>query len=70
MCAWLAGIPAVVANTLIIPPILKLVYGLEDSVWYFYLTVCIGEILSAWLLGAVLYLALYKRKDKIFRAGQ
>jgi uncharacterized membrane protein len=67
MCAWVAGVPAVVANTLVVPPVLKLVYGISDSIWYLYLTVCAGEILSAWLLGGLLFLALYKRKDKIFR---
>ena len=64
--AFLAGLPAVLANTLIIPPVLKYAYSLPDSVWYFYLTVCVGELLSAWLLGALVYFALYKRRDKIF----
>lgn len=69
LCSVLAGIPAVLANTLIIPPVLKFAYMLPDSVWYFYLTVGIGEVLSAWLLGLVLFMALYKRRDKIFRAN-
>ena len=69
-CGLLAGIPAVVANTLIVPPVLKFAYMIPGSIWYFYLTVFLGELLSAWLLGAVLYFALYKRKDKIFRAGR
>ncbi len=64
--AILAGLPAVLANTLIMPPILKFAYGFPGSVWYFYLTVCAGELLSAWALGAVVYAALYKRRDKIF----
>ena len=64
--AVLAGLPAVVANTLIVPPILKFAYGFPGSVWYFYLTVCIGEMISAWLLGALVYAALYKRREKIF----
>lgn len=64
--AVLAGLPAVLANTLIIPPVLKYAYSLPDNVWYFYLTVCAGELLSAWALGALVYVALYKRREKIF----
>ena len=67
LCAWSAGVPTVIANVLIVPPVLKFAYGIPGSIWYFYLTVCAGEILSAWLLGALLYLALYKRRDKIFK---
>lgn len=67
LCCVLAGLPAVIANTLIIPPVLKIVYSLPDSVWYFYLTVCAGEIASVCVLGGILYAALYKRRDKIFK---
>lgn len=67
LCCVLAGLPAVIANTLIIPPVLKLVYSLPDSVWYFYLTVCAGEVLSVSVLGGVLFAALYKRREKIFQ---
>ncbi len=69
LCAWTAGIPTVIANVLIVPPLLKFVYMIPGSVWYFYLTVGAGEVLSAWLLGALLFLALHKRKDHIFHSG-
>ena len=68
LCGLLAGIPAVVANVLIMPPVLKFAYMLPGNVWYFFLTVGIGEVLSAWLLGLVLFTALYPRREKIFRA--
>lgn len=68
ICGLLAGIPAVVANTLIMPPVLKFAYFFPGSVWYFFLTVFVGEVLSAWLLGLVLFTALYPRRNKIFRA--
>ena len=67
LCGLLAGIPAVLANTLIMPPVLKFAYFFPGSVWYFFLTVFVGEMLSAWLLGLVLYSALYPRREKIFR---
>ncbi len=70
LCGLLAGIPAVAANTLIVPPILKFAYFFPGTVWYFYLTVFAGEVISAWLLGAVLYFSLYKRKDKMFLSNR
>lgn len=70
LCATLAGLPAVIANTLIMPPVLKFAYFFPGDVWYFFVTVFIGEMLSAWLLGLVLYMALYPRRDKIFRASR
>ena len=68
LCAWIAGIPTVVANTLIVPPVLKFAYGVPGNIWYLYLTVCAGEVLSAYLLGALLFFLLEKRKGAIFKA--
>lgn len=56
----LATLPPIIANTLIIPFVLKYAYGLSGGVWYFMLTVGIGEILSCGVLGTVLYSALKK----------
>ena len=42
----LALIPPILSNAVIIPPILRLGYGIPGSLWYFSLTVGIGEILS------------------------
>ncbi len=56
----LATVPPIIANTLIIPFVLKYAYGLSGGVWYFMLTVGIGEILSCGVLGTVLYSALKK----------
>ena len=55
-----ALIPPILSNAIIIPPILKFAYGFEGSVWYFVLTVGIGEFLSCGVLGYFLYLALKK----------
>ncbi|MDO5448945.1 MAG: QueT transporter family protein, partial [Clostridia bacterium] len=38
----LASIPPILANTIIVPWILSLVYSFEGSIWYFTLTVFIG----------------------------
>ena len=56
----LALIPPILSNAIIIPPILKFAYGFEGSIWFFVLTVGIGEILSCGVLGYLLYLTIKK----------
>lgn len=48
-------IPPILSNTLIIPFVLKFAYGLPQGIFYFAITICIGEIISCGVLGAVLY---------------
>lgn len=63
----LIPLPTVAANALIIPPVLVYAYGLEGTLPFFALTVGAGEIVSAWVLGRVLLLALEKQ-PRIFRS--
>ncbi len=63
---FLAPIPPIIANTLIIPFILAFAYGFPGSVWYFMLTVGIGEILSCGVLGYALMLGL-KRTSNLLK---
>lgn len=63
----LVPFPNVIANTIIIPFVLKEVYFLEGAVWYFMITVGIGELISSVALGLPLLFALDKRKKHIFR---
>ena len=63
---FVAPLPPILANTLIIPFVLRYAYALEGSVPYFMLTVVIGEIISCGVLGILLYYALEKRKSYIF----
>ncbi len=63
---YLAPLPTFLANTLIIPFVLAYAYGFEGGVWYFMLTVGIGELISAYIFGLILFLALKKRGSKIF----
>ena len=58
---YLAPIPTVLSNTLIVPPILVLAYHAEEGLPYLMLTVGLGEILSAYLLGIALLFALRRR---------
>ncbi len=61
---FLAVIPPILANTLIIPFVLSFAYGIPGSIPYFMLTVGIGEILSCGVLGLFLY--RYVKKINIF----
>jgi uncharacterized membrane protein len=64
---FLAPIPPIVSNTVIVPFVLAFVYKFEGSLPFFMLTVGIGEILSCGVLGLTLYNALFAKRDFIFR---
>lgn len=63
---WLAPIPPIVANTIIVPFVLAYVYQFEGSIPYFMLTVGAGEVISCGILGMLLLFALEKRRTTIF----
>ena len=63
---WLAPLPPILANTLIVPFVLAYVYRFEGSIPYFMLTVGIGEILSCGVLGMFFYRTLAKYQKHIF----
>ena len=57
---WAATLPTILANVIIIPPVLIFAYGASDSFWFLMLTVGIGEIACAGVLGSSLYYVLRK----------
>lgn len=61
----LAPIPPILANTLIIPFVLRFAYGIPASIGYFALTVGIGELISCGIFGSALTVALKKNKERI-----
>ena len=63
---WLAPLPPVLANTVIVPFVFAYGYGLEMAIPFMMLTVGIGEIISIYVLGKLLYFALQKRAKGIF----
>lgn len=63
---WLAPLPPIAANTLIIPFVLYYAYRFPGSVPYFMLTVGIGEVISCGILGLVLLNVLNRYKRYIF----
>ena len=63
---WLVPLPTVVANTVIVPFVLAYAYHMEGGLPFLMLTVGAGEILSAYVLGIVLLLALRKYPKALF----
>ena len=57
---FLATVPTILSNALIVPFVLAYAYGAEGTILYFMLTVGIGELLSAGVLGTACYY-LFKR---------
>ena len=57
---WLATLPTVLSNAIIIPFVLIYAYGVPDAYYYIMLTVALGEIISATVLGMALYYSLKK----------
>ena len=64
---WLTPLPTVVANTLIVPFVLAWAYKVPEGIGFLMLTVGIGEVISAYVLGALLYFALRKNAHYIFK---
>jgi len=59
---WLAALPTVISNALIIPFVLIYAYGAPEAYYYIMLTVGAGELISAMLLGTALFFSLKKIK--------
>lgn len=62
---WLAPLPPIAANAVIVPLILKYAYGIEP-LWFSFITVTAGELISCGLLGFLLMMALNKYQRQIF----
>ncbi len=63
---WLAPLPPILSNTIIVPFVLAYAYRFEGSIPYFMLTVGIGEVISCGILGMLLYSVLRKQAKHIF----
>ena len=63
---WLAPLPPIISNTLIIPFVLYYAYQFPGSIPYFMLTVGLGEIISCGILGLLLLNLLNKYRKYIF----
>ena len=63
---WLAPVLPILANALIIPPVLCFAYGVKP-IWFSLVTVTAGEIISCGVLGMLLLFALQKYASVLFK---
>ncbi|MBR5642338.1 MAG: QueT transporter family protein [Firmicutes bacterium] len=66
---FLAPVPPIVANVLIVPWVLKYAYVVDLPIPFMMFSVGVGEVISCGVLGMILYFALKKRKDTVFKDG-
>ncbi len=62
---WLAPVPPIVANAVIVPFVLLYAYGIRP-LWLSFITVTVGEIISCGILGMLLLFALQKYAGSLF----
>ena len=60
-------LPPVIANMIVIPPVLMLAYHVPDAWWFLVITVGLGEVISVCILGFILKKALWNFRYQIFR---
>lgn len=64
---YISPLPYVAANVVVVPLVLRFVYAAEGTLPYFALTVGIGEVVCAWILGILLLTALRRTgADRFF----
>ena len=63
---FLCVLPPIISNTIIVPLVLKMAYGINLPIAFMMLTVGIGEVISCGVLGLILYYALRKYRKVIF----
>lgn len=64
---WLAPIPPIVSNTIIVPFVLKYAYGYDGLLTYFMFSVGLSEIIVCGIIGMALLILLSKYRHNIFR---
>lgn len=60
---WLAPVPPILANTVIVPFVLRYAYGFADAWWFLALTVFIGEFACCGVLGMLLLFVVNKQPN-------
>ena len=66
---FLAPVPPVVANIIVVPFVLKYAYMVPLPIPFMMLTVGVGEVVGCGVLGLVLYTALNRYKNVIFKTA-
>lgn len=62
---YLAAFFPIAANSIIVPFVLKIAYGVSEGYWFIFMTVFIGELISCGILGIMLAKAI--EKTRIFK---
>ena len=65
---FLAPVPPILANAVIVPFVLRFGYGVNLPVPLMMLTIGIGEVVSCGIIGLILQTALLKYRNVIFRS--
>lgn len=65
--SWLAPLPPILANAIIVPFVLYYGYGVELPIWLMMLSVGAGEVLGCGVLGLVLLNTLKKYQNVLFK---
>ncbi|MBQ8304616.1 MAG: QueT transporter family protein [Blautia sp.] len=65
---FLAPVPPIVSNAIIVPLVLRFGYGVNLPIPFMMLTVGAGEVISAGVLGLILLSVLYRYRGTIFKS--
>lgn len=63
---WAVCLPPIIANTLVIPWVLRYAYGTEEMIPYLMFTIGISEVLAIGVLGNLLMLSLERYRNALF----
>ncbi len=63
---WLAPLPPIISNTIIVPLVLRYGYGVPLPIPMLMLFIVIGEIISCYVLGEIVLAALLRYREYIF----
>ena len=64
---FLAPLPPIISNIIIVPFILRYAYGFNLPIPFMMLTVGMGEVISCGVLGMILYTPLQKHRNRIYK---
>lgn len=67
-CKWLVPLPPIIANTIIVPYVLRFAYGMDAAIPYLMISVGAGEIISCYILGLLLLFALERFGNPLFQS--
>ncbi len=63
---YIGCLPPIIANTTVVPFILRNAYGIDLPIPFMALTVGAGEVIGCGVLGCILYYGLVKHEDVLF----